>query len=356
MQQTGGAVFISYAHEDIHRAAELAQLLGEAGVEVWWDGELQIGDIWRKEIESRIAAAAKVVVLWTEHARDSDFVRDEASRAQNAGKLLQLVLDTGGVPVGFGEIQHRRVADLKDVVPEILASLGRQAAPTSGFVSTAGTRISLTGLPTTSARLFGRETELNRLLDAWESGKTNVFSIIAIGGTGKTALLRGFLNALAAKGWAGASHVYAWSAYSQGSGENRNTSAAEFINKALEWFGYAGPAIPSEHDRGAKLGEIVGAKRALLILDGIEPLQDLPIQDTGGMRGGRIRDHGLRGLIGQLADQNAGLCVITSRQEIVELGDRPQPMVRRTDLSDLSPLAGRQLLESLGVRGDPIDR
>ena len=121
---------------------------------------------------------------------------------------------------------------------------GRQAAPTSGFVSTAGTRISLTGLPTTSARLFGRETELTRLLDAWESGKTNVFSIIAIGGTGKTALLRGFLNALAAKGWAGASHVYAWSAYSQGSGENRNTSAAEFINKALEWFGYAGPAIP----------------------------------------------------------------------------------------------------------------
>jgi tetratricopeptide (TPR) repeat protein len=71
------------------------------------------------------------------------------------------------------------------------------------------------------------------------------------------------------------------------------------------------------------------------------------------MRGGRIRDHGLRGLIGQLADQNAGLCVIASRQEIVELGDRPEPMVRRTDLSDLSPLAGRQLLESLGVRGDP---
>ena len=52
------------------------------------------------------------------------------------------------------------------------------------------------------------------------------------------------------------------------------------------WFGYDGPAIASEHDRGVKLGEIVGAKRALLILDGIEPLQDLPIQDTGGMRGG----------------------------------------------------------------------
>jgi len=37
----------------------------------------------------------------------------------------------------------------------------------------------------------------------------------------------------------------------------------------------------------------------------------------------------------------------------VELADRAEPMVRKTDLGDLSELAGRQLLESLGVRGDP---
>ena len=120
--------------------------------------------------------------------------------------------------------------------------------------------------------------KLLRLLDAWEGGhknaKTNVFSIIAIGGTGKTALLCGFLNELHARGWAGASHVYAWSAYSQGSGENRNTSAAEFINKALEWFGYAGPAIPSEHDRGVKLGEIVGAKRSIKAKTAFNMLHD----------------------------------------------------------------------------------
>jgi len=219
--ETGGAVVISYAHEDVHRAAELAQLLSDAGVEVWWDRQIQIGDRWRLEIASRIDAAAKVVVLWSDHSRNSDFVRDEASRAKDAGKLLQLVLDTGKLPLGFGELQHRRVGDLKDMVPEILASLGRKAAPAGSFASTAQTRVSLTGLPTTSAKLFGREIELNRLLDAWESGKTNVFSLIAIGGTGKTALLRGFLNELHARGWAGATHVYAWSASSTASSRCR---------------------------------------------------------------------------------------------------------------------------------------
>jgi hypothetical protein len=37
---------------------------------------------------------------------------------------------------------------------------------------------------------------------------------------------------------------------------------------------------------------------------------------------------------------------------IVELADRPEPMVRRTDLGDLGERAGVRLLQNLGVRGD----
>jgi hypothetical protein len=261
VETTSGSIFISYAHEDIHRAAELAQLLSEAGVEVWWDDQLQLGDVWRTEIEGRIGAATKLVVLWTDHSRKSDFVRDEASRGKKANKLLQLVLDTGDVPVGFGEFHRRRVADLKDVVPEILVSLGRKPSSGGGFVSTAQTRISLTGLPTTSGKLFGREIEMTRLLDAWESRKTNVFSVIALGGTGKTALLRGFLNALAAKGWL----APATSTPGRPTARARERTATPRppSSSRRRWSGsVTGPAITSEHDRGVKLGEIVGAKRA----------------------------------------------------------------------------------------------
>jgi hypothetical protein len=354
--ETGASVFISYAKEDEARASQLADLLRARGYRVWWDTFLISRQDWSKVLDVQLEAADKIIVLWSRHSVDpSSYVLYEARRAINMDKLVPFRLEECAIPAEMARVNAALIVDFEAQLDSVVKALALTPEEVVGgeLRGTAATKVSLIGLPTTSAKLFGRDNELEQLLGAWTSRKTNVFSIIAIGGTGKTALLRGFLNALAANNWAGASHVYAWSAYSQGSGENRNTSAAEFINKTLEWFGYTGPAITSEHDRGVKLGEIVGQKRALLLLDGIEPLQDLPIQDTGGMRGGRIRDHGLRGLIGQLADQNQGLAVITSRQEIVELGDRPEPMVRRTDLSGLSPLAGRQLLENLGVRGDP---
>lgn len=344
-------VFISYAHNDVHRAAELAELLEEAGVPVWWDRALRLGEAWREEIERNLDEASRVVVLWTKQSRDSAFVRDEANRAQRQNKLVQLVLDTGEVPIGFGEVQWRRAAELKEIMPEMLISLGRSSvlsASTRSF-NTERIKVHLSSLPTTTAKLFGREIEMTRLLNAWETRKTNVFSIIGMGGSGKTALIRHFLNHIQNADWVGATDVYAWSAYAQGTGENRNASAAEFIVRALSWFGYRGADIQNEFDRGTKLAEIIGSRRALLIVDGIESLQELPGQDTVS---GRIRDKGLRALLSGLADQNQGLCIVASQQDIVELKDRSAPAVRMTDLSHLDERSSVLLLESFGVRGD----
>ena len=81
-------------------------------------------------------------------------------------------------------------------------------------------------------RLVGRDVELKRLDDAWSDGKTNVISLIAEGGAGKSALVNEWLSRLQADNYRGATVVLGWSFFSQGSKE-RATSADEFLNWAL---------------------------------------------------------------------------------------------------------------------------
>ena len=51
----GGAVFLSYAHEDTETAQRVAEMLRAAGVEVWFDqNELRGGDAWDQKIRRQI--------------------------------------------------------------------------------------------------------------------------------------------------------------------------------------------------------------------------------------------------------------------------------------------------------------
>lgn len=97
-------IFLSYGHTDRARAEALAALLS-AHFSVWWDKDLDAACAWRKELEEQIDAARCVVVLWSEAARASDFVRSEASRAAQRRTLLQVSLDGEDVPLGFTESQ-----------------------------------------------------------------------------------------------------------------------------------------------------------------------------------------------------------------------------------------------------------
>jgi DNA-binding winged helix-turn-helix (wHTH) protein len=100
-----------------------------------------------------------------------------------------------------------------------------------------GDNISIAHLPTTGPDLFGRETELKLLYDAWESPKTTIITFVAWGGVGKTAMVNHWLKRhLAPEGFRGAEYVYGWSFYSQGTSE-RAASADLFIDQALRFFG-----------------------------------------------------------------------------------------------------------------------
>lgn len=120
-----------------------------------------------------------------------------------------------------------------------------------------------------------------------------------------------WLDNLAVDNYSGANKVYTCSFYLQGWTEYKQASADEFFDAALQWFGYRGDPLPSAHNKGLQLAELINQQRTLLVLDGLEPLQ----YPEGGAMDGALRAEGLRALFKQLAAQNGGLLLISLRQK-----------------------------------------
>ena len=200
-----------------------------------------------------------------------------------------------------------------------------------------------------NAELFlGRDSELAFLDGAWTSG-LNVLSLIAWGGVGKTALMvewvqTRFIN-LDWKGtdtWPAPDAYFDWSFYDQGT-QQRTGNVGDFFEVALKWFGDPDPNLPG---KGSRLADRVQQQRTLLILDGLEPLQ----QPLGSPMAGRLLDPDLRDLLTALAASNPGLCLLTSRQPLADL-DGLHGRTESKDLEGLSKHHAVQLLRKLLVTG-----
>lgn len=98
-------VFISYASEDAKRVRPLAEALQQRGFNVWWDRSLAAGQDYTSIIERELRAAKAVIVVWTDASALSTFVRDEAGRARDEGRLVPVMLDRISIPLGFGAFQ-----------------------------------------------------------------------------------------------------------------------------------------------------------------------------------------------------------------------------------------------------------
>ncbi|MEQ1489883.1 MAG: toll/interleukin-1 receptor domain-containing protein [Terricaulis sp.] len=98
-------IFISYASEDRNRVRPLAEALQERGFNVWWDRSLAAGQDYTAIIEKELKDAKAVIVLWTQSSANSTFVRDEAGRARDEGRLVPIMLDQVQIPLGFGAFQ-----------------------------------------------------------------------------------------------------------------------------------------------------------------------------------------------------------------------------------------------------------
>ena len=207
-------------------------------------------------------------------------------------------------------------------------------------------KISIAKLPTTGHELFGRKEELKKLDKAWDDEHTNILSLVAWGGVGKTTLVNHWLGYVGGDNWRGAERVYGWSFYSQGTREGRQVSGDEFLAYTLKWFGDPNPKKGSPWGKGIHLAELIRRQKTLLILDGLEPLQYPP-----GHMQGQLKDQGLQALLKELARFNPGLCIITTREKVENLEHVSEPALRRIFLENLSDEEGMQLLKSLGVKG-----
>ncbi len=98
-------VFISYASEDRARVRPLAEALQARGFNIWWDRSLAAGQDYAAIIERELRAAKAVIVVWTQASATSTFVRDEAGRARDEGRLVPVMFDRVDIPLGFGAFQ-----------------------------------------------------------------------------------------------------------------------------------------------------------------------------------------------------------------------------------------------------------
>jgi tetratricopeptide (TPR) repeat protein len=252
-------------------------------------------------------------------------------------EIPRLIKDLSYVDfAGRSELECKQ-ALLDAVRPERIAE--QVAFPGAAALASA-VRTSIQKLPTADPHVFGRDAQIEWLEQAWGNPQTNFVQIIAPGGAGKTALMtrwyRRHLDDVT---------VFGWSFYSQGTGEKSQTSSDPFFAEALRWFGINVPATESIYAKVDLLAARLRGERVLLILDGIEPLQD---------PSGNLRDLALKSLLQELAARNAGMVLATTRVRLVDVADAladEVPHALSLDLENLNPADGARYLAHLGVRG-----
>jgi TIR domain/AAA ATPase domain len=383
-------IFISYAHADepekpadgevkwLSFVRRFLQPAVKGGIfDLWVDRHMMGGADWDPEIEKKLRACDIFILLVSAYSMASDYIIDKEiaiireRQAKGDDVHFYPLLLTPTPKAGLQKVKdknlrprdakpfsayspaHDRQQHMSDAADEIaeLAEriVKRKSAaqpsvplPQLPFVHT-------NGLPETAyVHLVGRDKELKRLDEAWADRNTNILSLVAEGGAGKSALVNEWLKRMQADHYRGAEAVLGWSFYSQGSKE-RATSAEPFLNWALDKLGIKIDTT-SASAKGEAIAETLAQRRVLLVLDGVEPLQHGLDKQQG-----ELKDLALRALLRRFAAmppaEAHGLVVLTSRlavKDIARWNDGTSPVL---NLEQLSDEAGAALLRDNGVWG-----
>jgi predicted ATPase len=267
--------------------------------------------------------------------------KDPGRRFQNPAELLKTI------PTIIGAIDaSRRITrqNLQQIPPPAARVGTRQAS-----ARLAPMKISVARMPVTGNDVFGREEDVAFLDGAWTNKDVNVITIVAWAGVGKSTLVNHWLRRMATEHYRSAELIFGWSFYRQGTSVGCS-SAEEFLDAALIWFGDPDPRSGTAWEKGERLAKLIAYRRTLLVLDGLEPLQTPP-----GPQEGRLRDPSLQALLRELAAFNTGLCLITTRTPVADIADHEGTSALRRDLEQLSSDAGAKLLGALGVKGNEVE-
>ncbi len=178
----------------------------------------------------------------------------------------------------------------------------------------------------------------------------DIVQFIAPEGTGKTTVVRAWLDRRLPHNGANSPEViYAWSFYSQGTDDRKQSSSDLFFQRTMDFL--QEKELPTDpRERGRALAHALRRHRCLLVLDGIEPLQYPP-----GPMEGELKDPELKALLKELAFEQPGLCILTTRIAVKELEGVEATRHRRKNLKNLDKHSGAILLRSIGVKGSKND-
>ncbi len=382
-------IFISYSHKDepehprdgevqwLSFVRTYLQPAVKHGVfSLWDDRHMAGGEDWDPEIERNLRECDIFILLVSAHAMASNYIIDKEiaviRERQAKGEPVHFypLLLTPTPKAGLEKVKdknlrprdgkpfsgysaHDRQQHMSDAADEIARLAERfvkqKSAAQPGTSAIQPAYLHIAGLPETGyERLVGRDVELKRLDDAWADRNTNILSLVAEGGAGKSALVNEWLKRMQADRYRGAEAVLGWSFYSQGSKE-RATSAEPFLNWALDKLGIA-IETTSAPAKGEAIAEALARRRVLLVLDGCEPLQH-----GLGTQQGQLKDLGLRALLRRFAAmppaEGHGLVVLTSRQAVKDVARWKDSAAPVLDVGELSDDAGAALLRDNGVWG-----
>ena len=214
--------------------------------------------------------------------------------------------------------------------------------------------VELTHLSLCGGALFGRQKELDGLDAAWEAaergdaGRPRILIFTGQGGSGKSALVRHWLDTLERGGFRNAARVFGWTFQPLGVKDGEPAFSDAFLAAALEHFGDPDSGEGTPWGKGERLARLAGARRAILILDGLDPLQSRDPGDPG-----RLCDPGLEAFMRGWLRESQGLAILTSRQPMPGWSGRDGVAVREVGLLDVQ--AGRSLLRGAGVNGADAD-
>jgi tetratricopeptide (TPR) repeat protein len=197
-------------------------------------------------------------------------------------------------------------------------------------------------LPTHWAR---RDAEISELAAEIRDNRYRILSLVAIGGTGKSALTRKLLDELPKR------HIHLdgalwFSFYVEPDFDRFLTEACRYLLPA-----FVPKAHPSPFEKGVLLREAMEQGHYLFVLDGIEVLQ---VSDPERRDFGALHDRALAEFLDGVCDCRNSQLLISSRFPLAHLATSQEH--RAFHLGDLTLEAADELLSSYGVEGETSDR
>ena len=196
-------LFISYSHEDKSVAKQVAEALSGRGYDLFWDAKIPTGMTFDTYIYRELEDSDAVIVLWSKHSVDSDYVKEEAEYAKNKRILVPLTIDATNPPFGFARLQTTDISgwhgSTKDprwqaVVRSIDATLGDETRRLSGESHAAADELPPVptldvvphNLPMDLTSFVGRDAEVRELVQLLNEAR--LLTLTGVGGVGKTRL------------------------------------------------------------------------------------------------------------------------------------------------------------------------